>query len=86
MIKQKRASSLKQSSNSLAEGWNYEASVAQVETIIEQIEGGRLELAEVVDQFAIAVEQLRQCEKFLNTKQQQMDLLIETLEDDADSF
>lgn len=86
MIKQKRGSSLKQSDNSLSQSWNYETSVAQVETIIEQIEGGKLELAEVVDQFAIAVEQLRQCEKFISTKQQQMDLLIETLEDDADSF
>jgi exodeoxyribonuclease VII small subunit len=86
MIKQKRGSSLKQSDNFPSPNWNYETSVAQVESIIEEIEGGQLELAEVVDQFAIAVEQLRQCEKFLNTKQQQMDLLIETLEDDADLF
>lgn len=86
MIKPKRGSSSKQSGNSLAESWNYETTVAQVETIIEQIEAGTLELAEVFDQFAIAVEQLRQCEKFLSTKQQQMDLLIETLVDESDSF
>jgi exodeoxyribonuclease VII small subunit len=59
--------------------------VAQVETIIEQIERGELELAEVFDQFASAVEYLRQCEAFLQQRQQQMDLLIETLTDESDS-
>jgi exodeoxyribonuclease VII small subunit len=68
----------------LPEAWNYEATVAQVETIIEQIEAGKLELAEVFEQFAAAVKYLRQCETFLQERQQQMDLLIETLAEDAD--
>ncbi|EDX75701.1 hypothetical protein MC7420_6356 [Coleofasciculus chthonoplastes PCC 7420] len=70
---------------SLPQSWNYEATVTQVETIIEQIERGELELAEVFDQFASAVEYLRQCEAFLQQRQQQMDLLIETLTDESDS-
>jgi len=64
--------------------WNYEATVAQVENIIEQIEAGELELAEVFDQFSAAIEYLRQCEAFLNQRQQQMDLLIETLTDESE--
>lgn len=61
--------------------WNYEQAVAQIEVIINRIEVGELELAEIFDQFAIAVEQLRQCEVFLNQQKNQMDLLIETLVD-----
>ncbi|MEQ9357523.1 exodeoxyribonuclease VII small subunit [Coleofasciculus chthonoplastes] len=74
-----------QAEPSFPPSWNYEATVAQVETIIEQIERGELELAEVFDQFASAVEYLRQCEGFLQQRQQQMDLLIETLTDESDS-
>ncbi len=70
---------------SLPASWNYETTVAQVETIIEQIERGELELAEVFDKFASAVEYLRQCEAFVQQRQQQMDLLIETLTDESDS-
>lgn len=66
--------------------WSYEMTVAEVEAIIDQIESGNLELADVFTQFARAVEQLRQCETFLNQQQQRMDLLIETLLDDADPF
>ncbi|NEO41845.1 MAG: exodeoxyribonuclease VII small subunit [Moorea sp. SIOASIH] len=66
------------------ETWNYEATVAKVETIIRQIETGELELAEVFDQFATAVEYLHQCEDFLAERQQKMDLLIETLTNDSD--
>lgn len=67
-------------------GWKYEDTVAKVEAIIRRIEAGELELAEVFDQFAIAAEYLRQCEAFLEARQQQMDLLIETLSDDPESF
>ena len=63
-------------------GWNYEATVAEVETIIAQIEAGKLELEEVFDQFAAAVEHLRLCESFLHERQQQVGLLIETLTDE----
>ncbi len=70
----------------LPPNWNYEATVTTVETIIRRIEQGELELAEVFDQFAIAVEQLRQCENFLTRQQQQVDLLIETLLDEPEQF
>jgi exodeoxyribonuclease VII small subunit len=66
--------------------WNYEATVAQIEAIINRIEMGELELAEVFDQFAIAVHHLRRCEAFLNRQKGQIDLLIETLIDEPDSF
>ena len=62
-------------------GWNYEATAAQVEAIITQIETGELDLAEVFDQFTAAVEYLRQCEIFLAERQQRMALLIENLAD-----
>lgn len=69
---------------SLQEDWSYEATVDRVETIIEQIEAGELELAEVFEQFAAAVKYLHQCEAFLQQRQQQMDLAIETLADESD--
>ncbi|WP_009632557.1 exodeoxyribonuclease VII small subunit [Synechocystis sp. PCC 7509] len=66
--------------------WNYEATVAKVEKIINQLESGELELAEVFTEFTTAVEYLRECEAFLNQKQQQMTLLVETLTEQTDSF
>lgn len=68
------------------EGWSYEETVAKVEAIVSQIERGQLDLAEVFDEFAAAVEYLRQCETFLQERRQQMDLLIETLVDETESF
>ncbi|MBW4643196.1 MAG: exodeoxyribonuclease VII small subunit [Goleter apudmare HA4340-LM2] len=65
-----------------AAGWNYEAKVTEIEGIIARIETGELELEEVFDQFVQAVEYLRQCESFLQQRQQQVDLLIETLSDE----
>lgn len=65
-------------------GWSYEETVRQVEAIMTRIESGELELAEVFDQFTAAVSYLRQCELFLSQRQQQMDLLIETLTDDLE--
>lgn len=64
--------------------WNYEETVAEVETIIEQIEAGELALADVFDRYTTAVQYLKQCDVFLQERQQQMDLLIETLTDEAD--
>ncbi len=66
----------------LPTNWRYEETVAEIEATIEQIERGELPLSEVFDQFSTAVEQLRQCEGFLNRQQQQVDLLIETLLDE----
>ncbi|WP_298904180.1 exodeoxyribonuclease VII small subunit [uncultured Nostoc sp.] len=75
MVKRKGASSSE-------EGWNYEAKVIEIEGIIARIESGELELEAVFEQFASAVEYLRQCESFLQQRQQQVDLLIETLSDE----
>ncbi len=66
--------------------WSYETTVIQVEQMINQIESGHLDLAEVFSEFASAVEHLRQCEAFLAQQQQQMDLLIETLTDESEAF
>lgn len=66
--------------------WSYETTVVQVEQMINRIESGNLDLAEVFSEFASAVEYLRQCETFLAQQQQQMDLLIETLTDESDMF
>lgn len=62
--------------------WNYEATVAQVESILSRIESGELDLADVFEQFSTAVRYLRQCEAFLAQRQKQVDLLIETLTDE----
>ena len=77
MVKPKSASS----SDSMDVG-NYEAKVAEVERIIARIEAGELQLEDVFEQFAKAVEYLRNLESFLQQRQQQVDLLIETLNDE----
>ena len=82
MIDPTSASSSHPAAVPLEEGWNYEAAVAKVETIVARIEAGELELEEVFDQFAAAVEHLRQCETFLQKRQRQVDLLVETLTDE----
>lgn len=69
------------SSPLLPPDWSYEATVMTIETIINRIELGELELADVFEQFTTAVEQLRHCETFLVRQQHQVDLLIETLLD-----
>lgn len=81
MIKRMSASGSNSGGLTLEKGWNYEAKVAEVEEIIAQIEAGKLELEEVFDQFATAVEYLQECESFLQHRQQQVDLLIETLKE-----
>ncbi|NJL45631.1 MAG: exodeoxyribonuclease VII small subunit [Leptolyngbyaceae cyanobacterium SM2_3_12] len=61
--------------------WSYEETVATVEAIIADLESGQLPLAEVLSQFEQAVQSLQECEVYLNEKQQQVDVLIETLTD-----
>ncbi|GAX37324.1 exodeoxyribonuclease VII small subunit [Nodularia sp. NIES-3585] len=63
-------------------GWSYEQKVLEIEEIIARIEAGELDLEAVFEQFSSAVESLRQCESFLQQRQQQANLLIETLTDD----
>lgn len=62
-----------------AETWNYEASVEQVEAIITDLETGELPLADIFEQFEKAVTELKKCDNFLQEKQQQAQILIETL-------
>jgi exodeoxyribonuclease VII small subunit len=71
--------SASRSTKSQPDDWRYEKTVAEVEQIVSQIESGELELEEVFDQFAKAVEYLQQCESFLAERQTKIDLLIETL-------
>lgn len=64
--------------------WQYENEVTAIETIIEQIESGDLPLETVFEEFAIAVEKLQACEKFLKQGKDRLTLLVETLNDDPD--
>ena len=59
--------------------WNYEATVAKAEDILQSIEGGDLELAEVFSQSQIAAGYLRECEEFLVQQQESVELLVENL-------
>ena len=78
----KKLDSVPQPSNhQRPDNWHYETSVAEVESIINRIESGELELEDVFEQFAQAVESLGQCEAFLTERQSQVELLIETLGD-----
>ena len=61
--------------------WNYETKVEEIETIVSRIEAGELQLEEVFEQFGAAVKSLRECESFLKERQEQADLMIETLQD-----
>lgn len=63
----------------LPKDWRYEDTLSRIETIAAQLETGELPLAEVFEQFAEAVGALQQCDRFLQEKQQQASLLIETL-------
>ena len=67
-----------------AETWDYEASVQQVETIINHLETGELPLTEIFEQFEQAVAELKKCDTFLQAKQQQAQLLVETLMPESD--
>jgi exodeoxyribonuclease VII small subunit len=66
-----------------SDDFSYEAKVAEIDSIIARIEAGELDLAEVFEQFATAVEYLKQCDNFLVAKQEQVDILIETLQDES---
>lgn len=66
----------------LSDDWSYETAVAEIEATVARLEQGELPLAEVFEQFERAVRSLRQCEGFLRARQEQADLLIETLGED----
>lgn len=75
----------RKSAKAAADDWSYEASVQSVESVIRQLETGDLPLDAVFTQFAQAVEQLQKCDAFLQSKQDQAQLLIETLAEDSAS-
>ncbi|MEN9222302.1 MAG: exodeoxyribonuclease VII small subunit [Thermostichus sp. HHBFW_bins_43] len=68
--------------------WRYEEAIAEVETLIDQIESGELDLAEVVERFQQAAQTLKTCEAFLQQKRQQVEIIIEQLgqEEDPEPF
>lgn len=63
----------------LPKNWNYEETLIRIEAITQQLETGELPLADVFEQFEEAVGALQQCDQFLQAKQSQASLLIETL-------
>jgi exodeoxyribonuclease VII small subunit len=71
-------------SNPAQTSWNFEETVAQVEIAIAEIESGNLPLEDIFNQFEKAVQQVRQCEDFLNGGQERIELLIETLDQPID--
>lgn len=64
--------------------WRYEDTIHEVETLINEIETGQLDLADVFERFTVAVTYLQQCEAFLTDRQGQIELLIEELGDDIE--
>ncbi|ACB54380.1 putative exodeoxyribonuclease VII small subunit [Crocosphaera subtropica ATCC 51142] len=73
-------------STSAPNDWNYETAISSVEEMINKIESGNLPLETVFEEFELAVEQVNQCEQFLNQGMEKMELLIETLEDFEEEF
>lgn len=65
----------------LPKDWSYEDTLARIEDITAQLETGDMPLADVFEQFAAAVGSLKQCDQFLQDKQKEATLLIETLVD-----
>ena len=65
----------------LPKDWSYEDTLARIEDITAQLETGDMPLADVFEQFAEAVGSLKQCDQFLQDKQKEATLLIETLVD-----
>ncbi|NCJ05643.1 exodeoxyribonuclease VII small subunit [Synechococcales cyanobacterium C] len=76
------ASSPPEEPQELPSDWHYESTVTQIEAIIQDIEVGNLDLAQMFEQFTQAIEYLHQCDQFLEDRQAQMDILVETLTDD----
>ncbi len=66
--------------------WRYEAAIAEVESLIAQIESGELDLAEVVEHFQQAAQTLKRCADFLDQKRQQVEILIEELNQDDEDW
>ncbi|MGK7933716.1 MAG: exodeoxyribonuclease VII small subunit [Microcystaceae cyanobacterium] len=53
----------------------------QIEKAIAEIESGNLLLQDIVTQFEEAVQKVCSCEEFLNYGQEQIELMIESLDE-----
>ncbi len=67
--------------NPLNEIGAYEAAIEKIEATLTRLERGDLPLMQIFQEFEEAVADLQACETFLQARQAQVDLLIETLED-----
>ncbi len=68
----------------LPANWNYEATLNRIEAITAQLETGELPLETVFEQFSEAIMALQQCDQFLQSKQQNAEMLIELLAGEED--
>ncbi|MEM7725475.1 MAG: exodeoxyribonuclease VII small subunit [Cyanobacteria bacterium P01_A01_bin.45] len=82
MAKSTDTSTSRKKAKSADTAQTYETKVKEIEAIIDRIESGELELESVFTEFGTAVEYLQDCDRFLQERQQQLDLMIETLTDD----
>lgn len=64
----------------------YEAKIAKIESIIQNIETGKMPLEEVFKQYEIAGKLLKECELFLEQGKENMKLVIEELEQEELDF
>jgi exodeoxyribonuclease VII small subunit len=67
----------------LPKNWSNEEPVEKFDATVTRLEQGELPLAAIFEEFELAVQQLHQCENFLQARQEQVDLLIETLDEGA---
>lgn len=58
---------------------NYEKTVREIETIIQEIETGNIPLNLLLDKFNLAGEKLTECETFLAKNKAQMEIFLENL-------
>jgi exodeoxyribonuclease VII small subunit len=66
------------------EAWNYESTVEKIEDILHLMESGDMNLSDLFEQFGVAAEYLKECDRFLTSQHTQVDLTIEYLTDDPD--
>ena len=67
-----------------AEIWNYESTVEKIEDILYLMESGDMSLSDLFEQFNVAAEYLKTCDRFLTERRAQVELSIEHLTDDPD--
>lgn len=57
---------------------SFEKTLAELETLVEQLESGELELADSLDKFKRGIELSKQCRAMLDQAQQTMDEVMES--------